>query len=86
MGRDYVERFRAHDYHQVHRADLHNALADAVLQNDADCVSLGCRLESLTQDSRHVVATFANGRTIASDVLIGCDGSCLKGACLCLRR
>ena len=73
-GTDYVERFGA-AYHQVHRADLHNALADAVLQNDTDCVSLGCRLESLTQDSGHVVATFANGRTIASDVLIGCDGS-----------
>jgi salicylate hydroxylase len=28
-GHDYVERFGA-DYHQVHRADLHAALADAI--------------------------------------------------------
>ena len=45
-GTDYVWRFGA-AYHQVHRADLHNALAEAVLQNDADCVSLGCRLDFL---------------------------------------
>ena len=32
-GTDYVERFGA-TYHQVHRADLHAALADAVLRND----------------------------------------------------
>src|SRR5271168_3125149 len=61
-GTDYVERFGA-NYHQVHRADLHTTLADAVLQNDSNCVLLGYRLESLTQDSQHVAATFTNGKT-----------------------
>ena len=32
------------------------------------------RFVALTQDARQVVATFANGSQIASDVLIGCDG------------
>jgi salicylate hydroxylase len=73
-GTDYVERFGA-AYHQVHRADLHATLADAVLRNDPSCVLLDHRFEFLTQDSTQAVATFANGKTIASDILIGCDGA-----------
>lgn len=76
-GRDYVERFGA-DYHQVHRGDLHAALADAVLRNDPDCVFLDHRLELLTQNLQEVVARFTNGSTIASDALIGCDGGASK--------
>jgi 2-polyprenyl-6-methoxyphenol hydroxylase-like FAD-dependent oxidoreductase len=73
-GRDYIQRFGA-DYHQVHRADLQNTLADAVRRNDPDCVYLDHRFESVSQDSEKVIATFANGRTVASDALIGCDGA-----------
>jgi salicylate hydroxylase len=76
-GTDYVERFGA-AYHQVHRADLHATLADAVLRNDSSSVFLNHRFESLTQDSSQVVARFTNGKTIASDVLIGCDGAASK--------
>jgi salicylate hydroxylase len=76
-GRDYVERFGA-NYHQVHRADLHAALADAILRNDSDCVFLGHCFDSLTQDSGRVVAAFTNGRTVVSDILIGCDGAASK--------
>jgi salicylate hydroxylase len=74
---DYVERFGA-TYHQVHRADLHAALSDAVLRNDPNCVFLDHRFEYLTQDSWQVTATFTNGETIATDVLIGCDGAASK--------
>ena len=73
-GTDYVERFGA-AYHQVHRADLHATLADAVRRNDSNCVFLDHRFDFLTQDSRQVVAAFANGMTIASDALIGSDGA-----------
>jgi salicylate hydroxylase len=76
-GTDYVERFGA-NYHQVHRADLHVAMADAVLRNDPGCVFLDHRFESVVQNAKGVVATFANGATVASDVLIGCDGSASK--------
>jgi salicylate hydroxylase len=76
-GRDYVERFGA-DYHQVHRGDLLVALADAVTRNDPDCLFLDHRFESLTQDGDKTVARFANGAVIASDALIGCDGSASK--------
>ena len=71
---DFLERFGA-GYHHVHRGDLHAALALAVRQNDPDCVFLGYRFEALTQDSEQVVAKFTNGKTYASDVLIGCDGN-----------
>ena len=76
-GMDYVERFGA-AYHQVHRADLHAALADAVLRNDSNSVFLDHHFEFLTQDSKQVVATFTNGKTVATDVLIGCDGAASK--------
>jgi len=76
-GTDYVGRFGA-TYHQVHRADLHAALADALVRNDPNCVFLDHCFEALTQGSDHVVATFTNGKTYASDVLIGCDGGASK--------
>jgi salicylate hydroxylase len=76
-GHDYIERFGA-DYHQVHRGDLHATLAEAVLRNDPGCVFLDHCFEALTQDSERVVARFINGSTIASDVLIGCDGGTSK--------
>jgi salicylate hydroxylase len=76
-GTDYVERFGA-EYHQVHRADLHIALAEAVLRTDPNCVFLDHRFDALTQNPEHVAATFTNGKTVASDVLIGCDGGASK--------
>jgi 2-polyprenyl-6-methoxyphenol hydroxylase-like FAD-dependent oxidoreductase len=76
-GTDYAERFGA-TYHQVHRVDLHAALASAVRANDPDCVFLGHRFEALTQDTEKVMAQFANGASSTSDVLIGCDGNASK--------
>jgi salicylate hydroxylase len=76
-GTDYFERYGAH-YHQVYRADLHAALADAVLRNDSDCVFLSHRFRALTQDSGNVLAAFTNGKTYSSDILIGCDGGASK--------
>jgi salicylate hydroxylase len=76
-GTDYVERFGA-NYHQVHRADLQATLADAVLRNEPNCVFLDHRFEALVQGSEHVAATFTNGKTVESDVLIGCDGGASK--------
>lgn len=70
---DFVERFGA-AYHQVHRVDLQTALASAVLRNDSACIFLDHCFESLVQDSERVVATFSNGETVTSEVLIGCDG------------
>jgi salicylate hydroxylase len=81
-GPDYFEQFGAH-YHQVHRADLHAALAATILRNDPGCIFLDHRFETLQQDREHVVATFAGGKTCTSDILIGCDGGASRvRACL----
>jgi salicylate hydroxylase len=76
-GNDYVERYGA-AYHQVHRVDLHAALAFAVHRNDPDCLFLGHCFEVLTQEPENLVAKFTNGKTYTSDVLIGCDGGASK--------
>ncbi len=61
-------------YYQIHRADLHKILADAVLDNDPDCLHLDHSFESLTQSSKSVRAHFANGAEAEGTALIGCDG------------
>jgi salicylate hydroxylase len=74
---DYAERFGA-SYHQVHRVDLHAALASAVRCNDPDSLFVDHCFEALMQDSEQVVARFTNGKTFTSDILIGCDGNASK--------
>jgi salicylate hydroxylase len=61
-------------YVQIHRADLHEALARAVLAHDPDSLLLGHRFESLSQDVEGVAIKFANGAGARADVAIGADG------------
>ena len=70
----FKEKFGA-EYYQIHRADLHDALASAVRANDAGAIVLDHTFETLTQDDSSVTVTFANGETATGDVLIGADGS-----------
>ena len=67
------ERYGA-DYLQIHRADLHTILKDAVLANDPSCLHTGYKLESMQQSDDGVTACFDNAETISCDVLVGCDG------------
>jgi salicylate hydroxylase len=62
------------DYCQVHRADLHDALADAVRRYDPDAIHAGNRFTGLKANRSSVTAVFANGRTATGDILVGCDG------------
>ncbi len=61
-------------FYQIHRADMHKILADAVLANDPDAITLGTRFEKFEQDADGVTASFEDGRQIHSTVLIGADG------------
>lgn len=67
------QKYGAH-YCQVHRADLHDALADAVHRNDADALHVDSRFTALQESDSAVRARFANGQTASGDILIGCDG------------
>jgi salicylate hydroxylase len=62
------------DYYQIHRADLHTMLADAVTANDPAAIHLGHAFAGLSQNENAVDVTFANGAAITADVVIGCDG------------
>jgi salicylate hydroxylase len=62
------------DYYQIHRADLHNMLADAVRANDPEAIKLSHAFVGLAQNNNAVDVTFANGVAVTADVVIGCDG------------
>jgi salicylate hydroxylase len=70
---EFREKYGA-EYYQIHRADVHGALADAVRANDAGAIYLNHTFKSFTQSGDKVTATFANGQSHTGDVLIGCDG------------
>ena len=67
------QQYGAH-YCQVHRADLHNALAAAVRSNDPECLHVDCKFTGLEESESDITANFANGRTASGDILVGCDG------------
>lgn len=55
----------------AHRAELQNALAQAV---PSGIVRLGAQITRFEQDSTGVTARFADGQTARGDLLIGADG------------
>jgi salicylate hydroxylase len=67
------KQYGAH-YCQVHRADLHHALAHAVRANDPEALHVDSRFSALEESPSEIRAMFADGRTAAGDILIGCDG------------
>jgi salicylate hydroxylase len=69
----FVPEFGA-SYRNLHRADLHVALTEAVTKNDPDAIALDHRFEHLAQDGDQVVAHFSNRATFAAPALIGADG------------
>jgi 2-polyprenyl-6-methoxyphenol hydroxylase-like FAD-dependent oxidoreductase len=61
-------------YCNLHRADLHSALAEAILGNDPDAIRLDHRFDQLEQDADRVVAHFTNHPAFEASALIGADG------------
>lgn len=72
-GHDMLARYGA-AYYQVHRADLHAALAAAIQAHDPAAIRLGECCESLHDDGRRVRLRFAGGASASADVVIGADG------------
>jgi len=76
-GAEFTRKYGA-PYWQMHRADLHNILLGAVLQNDPDCLQLGHELTGMRQDAAGVELEFQHAAATKAAVLLGCDG--LKSA------
>jgi salicylate hydroxylase len=60
---------------QVHRADLHGFLMDAVRANDSEALRPGHEFLALEQDATGASVAFANGASDRADALIGADGN-----------
>ncbi|MEY3137039.1 MAG: hypothetical protein RL580_771 [Pseudomonadota bacterium] len=60
-------------YH-VHRADLHAALAEAVVALDAGCLHTGSEVRHVDSRADGVGVTLADGTVIEADWLVGADG------------
>ncbi len=69
----FVPEFGA-PYCNLHRADLHSALANAVTRNDPDAVLLDHRFDYLEQDGDKIIAHFSNRTSVEAPALIGADG------------
>src|SRR5579859_6059298 len=69
----FVPEFGA-PYCNIHRADIHSALADAVRGNDPDAILLDHRFDYLEQDDDKIVVHFSNRNAVEFPALIGADG------------
>lgn len=72
-GHEMRERYGA-AYYQVHRADLHRALAALVTECDPGAIRTSHSLTSFSEDRRGVHMTFAQGHLATADVMVGADG------------
>lgn len=68
------ERLHRAPYNQVHRADLHELLAGAILALKPEAVHLNKRVTGFTENDAGVELQFADGTSAAGDLLVGADG------------
>ena len=73
MGDTILDRYGA-PYGFLHRADLLDALADAVRKHDPEAICLNMSLSGFDEGDDGVVLHFTNGQRAKADCLIGCDG------------
>ncbi|MCC2099253.1 MAG: FAD-dependent monooxygenase [Hyphomicrobiales bacterium] len=71
---DAHERAHGAPYYHVHRADLHDILAERVNALKPGCIRVAHRLVAYEEDADGVTAIFENGARVRSDMLIGSDG------------
>jgi len=73
LRKSAINRWGA-DYLHVHRADLIQALYDALVARRPEAVSLGRKVVSYQKDETGVRATLDTGETVEGELLVGADG------------
>lgn len=68
------ERQHGAPYVQLHRADLHELLAEAARKLKPDLIHLNRRVTGFTETDKEVTLHFADGTKATGDVLVGADG------------
>jgi salicylate hydroxylase len=80
---EVIQRFSLSDEHeskhgapyvQMHRADMHELLADAVRKLKPDAIHLNRRASGFTESEDGVELHFADGSSVRGDILVGADG------------
>lgn len=61
-------------YFQIHRADLHAALVDAVHKQAPDAIQVNAKVVGLDETADHVTLTFADGSRHTAELVVGADG------------
>ncbi len=78
LGAESIERY-GYPYVTMHRMDLQDVLAKAVMKLQPDAIRLGAKCVAVTQDALDVPGgqvrvQLADGDTVMGDVLVGADG------------
>jgi salicylate hydroxylase len=71
---DSVEKRYHSPYLNIHRADLHRILVDAVREKSPHAIHLGYEVKALQQTPERVTVHFMNGESAQGDLLVGADG------------
>lgn len=72
-GRTLRERY-GEQYYLIHRADLHQSLAAAVLARDPGALQLNAHCTGLGTVGERVQIDFRDGRSVLAEAVIGADG------------
>lgn len=73
LGKTHEQQHGA-PYFQIHRGDIHKALAQAVNALDPKAIVVGARAVFVTEDSQKATVTFADGSSASADLIVGADG------------
>ncbi|MFO1426410.1 MAG: FAD-dependent monooxygenase [Steroidobacteraceae bacterium] len=72
-GRELMRRF-GERYYLIHRADLHQGLAEAVRAHDPQAIRLGQAVQKVTSTGPRVEFELADGTHASADALVAADG------------
>ena len=73
LGDQSVERY-GFPYITMHRNDLHEVIAQALLRAKPDAIHLGCKCIGLRQAADQVVLNFESAAPVTAKLVIGADG------------